>query len=427
MRSLPSSGATGRNRGPPVDATYLNTLRRFPPNVRFYLISAALCGFTVSSSGIFGVLPNIYLLRLGYGPEFIGIVGAAGALGFAACSLPAVALGRRWGSRRAMLSGLVLMITFSALFCSVQWVPAAIHDEWLVGTRLLRSLGFALYMINATPFLMASAGPADRTFVFSLQASLVPLTGFAGSLSGGFIPGIFSDFLQIPLDSPAPFSYTLLLASALLAPALPALLATREVEVEPKQETKSEAEPAPYARIAAVMLIAFLQVAGASVVVTFFNVYMDAELNESTGLIGTLIGTAQLVGGVAALSTPFLAARWGHKRVIMRTSLGISLSLVLLALVPHWSAAGLAYVSIVSLTMIRFAAFSVFHQELVAAPWRRTMAGVYAMAGGLGYAASSLGGGFIITSMGYEKFFLSGLGLALAGTLLFRIYFRRPR
>ena len=162
-------------------------------------------------------------------------------------------------------------------------------------------------------------------------------------------------------------------------------------------------------------------------VATFFNVYMDAELNESTGLIGTLIGTALLVGGVAAPSTPVLAARWGHKRVIMRASVGISLSLLLLALVPHWSAAGVGYVGIVSLTMIRFATFSVFHQELVAPRWRRTMAGAYTMAGGLGYAASSLGGGYIITSLGYEKFFLSGLGLALAGTLLFHIYFRAPR
>ena len=421
------SGATGRNFRTPVDATYLNTLRRFRPNVRLYLISAALCGFTVSSSGVFGVLPNIYLLRLGYGPEFIGIVSAAGALGFALCSLPAVALGKRWGSRRAMLAGVVIMTTFSALFCTVQWLPAAVHSEWLVATRLLRSLGFAFYMINATPFLMASTGPAERTYVFSLQTSLVPLAGFAGSLSGGFMPGVFSAFLHIPLDSPEPFSYTLLLACALLTPALPALLATREVDVEPKQEIKTEAEPAPYALIAAVMLIAFLQVAGASVVATFFNVYMDAELNESTGLIGTLIGTALLVGGVAALSTPVLAARWGHKRVIMRASVGISLSLLLLALVPHWSAAGVGYVGIVSLTMIRFATFSVFHQELVAPRWRRTMAGAYTMAGGLGYAASSLGGGYIITSLGYEKFFLSGLGLALAGTLLFHIYFRAPR
>ncbi len=420
-------GAAGRDFLIPVDAAYLNALRRFRPNVRLYLISAALCGFTVSSSGIFGVLPNIYLLRLGYGPEFIGIVGAAGALGFAACSLPAVVLGRRWGSRRAMLVGVVLMTTFSALFCTVQWVPAAFHAEWLVATRLLRSLGFAFYMINATPFLMASTGPADRTYVFSLQASLVPLAGFAGSLSGGFMPELFAAFLQIPLDGPAPFSYTLLLASVLLIPALPALLATREVEVENRQEIKSESEPAPYGLITAVLLIAFLQIAGASVVPTFFNVYMDAELKESTGLIGALIGTGQLMGGIAALATPFLVSRWGHKRVIMRASLGISLSLLLLALVPHWSAAGLGYMGIISLTMIRFAAFSVFHQELVAPRWRRAIAGVYTMAGGLGHAASSLGGGFIITSLGYEKFFLFGVGLAMAGTLLFRIYFRAPR
>ena len=61
--------------------TYIHTLRLFNRDVRLYLISAALIGFTFL--GIYAVLFNLYLLRLGYGPEFIGTVNGVSQLGFA--------------------------------------------------------------------------------------------------------------------------------------------------------------------------------------------------------------------------------------------------------------------------------------------------------------------------------------------------------
>ena len=45
---------------------YLSTLRRANRNVRLYLLSVALLGFT-TSGGIQPVLLNLYLLRLGHG------------------------------------------------------------------------------------------------------------------------------------------------------------------------------------------------------------------------------------------------------------------------------------------------------------------------------------------------------------------------
>ena len=68
---------------------------RFNRDVRLYLVTAGLVGFCWI--GIYLVLFNLYLLRLGYGPEFIGTVNAAGSLAYAVFSLPAGALGGRWG------------------------------------------------------------------------------------------------------------------------------------------------------------------------------------------------------------------------------------------------------------------------------------------------------------------------------------------
>ena len=53
-------------------AAYWRALRLFSRDVHFYLITAALIGFTVFG-GIYAVLLNLYLLRLGYGPPFVGL------------------------------------------------------------------------------------------------------------------------------------------------------------------------------------------------------------------------------------------------------------------------------------------------------------------------------------------------------------------
>jgi len=78
-----------------MTANYLKALRLFSRNVRLYLITTVLVGFCYY--GIYAVLFNLYLLRLGYGPGFIGLVNAAGWSPVVVFALPAGALGSRWG------------------------------------------------------------------------------------------------------------------------------------------------------------------------------------------------------------------------------------------------------------------------------------------------------------------------------------------
>ena len=71
---------------------YLQKLRLLGRDVYLYLLAAFLVGLTVYG-GIFTVLLNLYLLRLGYGTEFVGLLNATGRFAFAAFCLPAGALG----------------------------------------------------------------------------------------------------------------------------------------------------------------------------------------------------------------------------------------------------------------------------------------------------------------------------------------------
>ena len=59
--------------------------------------------------------------------------------------------------------------------------------------------------------------------------------------------------------------------------------------------------------------------------------------------------------------------------------------------------------------------------------WRTTMTGASAAMTGLGYAAISLGGGYMIEEIGYRPLFLMAACLSVIGTGIVWIYLRDHR
>ncbi|PLS82905.1 MAG: hypothetical protein CYG59_02685, partial [Chloroflexi bacterium] len=111
-------------------------LQRFSRPVRLYLVSSALFGFSIFG-GIYTLLLNLYLVRLGYGPDFVGVVNASGMLALALFSLPAGALGTRYGSRRGLIVGLSLIVIGLGLLPGAERIRASFRSLWLVLTYML--------------------------------------------------------------------------------------------------------------------------------------------------------------------------------------------------------------------------------------------------------------------------------------------------
>jgi MFS family permease len=407
-----------------MTTTYLQKLRLFSRDVRLYLISAALAGF--SYFGIYVVLFNLYLLRLGYGPQFIGLVNGVSWLPVVVFSLPAGALGRRWGARRAMAAGMILSVAGLGMPPLAEFVPTPLRAVWLLATYSLSGIGWPLWSVNGSPFLMSATSPEERSHAFSMLTALFPLAGFAGSLTGGLLPGLLATVLRVSLDDPAPYRYPLLIAAVLLLPAALALLATGEVGGAETQEAVMEAGPAPWGLMVLLAMFAFLRMAGEGATYTFFNVYLDDSLQAATSLIGLLAAVSQLLSGSAALAAPLLISRWGRFRTVVLGPVGAALSLLPLALIPHWGAAGLGFMGVTATSSMTYPAFAVYHQELVPPHRRPTMAGAITTAMGLSGAAVSLGGGYVVAALGYPTFFLIAAGLAAGGALLFWVAIRVP-
>jgi MFS family permease len=407
--------------------TYPDALRSLSPSVRLYLASTALMSFTIYG-GIYATLLNLYLLRLGYGPDFIGWVHALAALGYAIFCLLAGALGGRYGTRPMLILGLSLMVVAYGLLPLGEFLPAAVQPSWLVTTNLLGYLGIASYFVNGPPFLMSATNESQRNHAFSLRIALDPIAFSAGGLAGGFLPGVFARAMGAAPIGPAPYRASLLLAVLLLVPGVFALLHTRSSRAERVERLRVTARGAtPYGLIAFVALVVLLRYAGRATVKTFFNVYLDDGLHLGPAQIGTLSAAGQALSIPAVLAAPSLMARWGKERTLVLSLLGMALAQLPLALLPHWTAAGISFMVITALFSITTVTIRIYSQEVVAPPHRSAMSSGSMMAEGLIGFGMALGGGYAIVALGYPAIFLTSAGLTAAGGLVFWSCFRVPR
>src|SRR3954471_12358413 len=195
----------------------LRWLPQLTPAVARYFAAVGLVGFALDG-GIYSVLLNLFLLRLGYGPEQIGLINAAGTLAFALACLPAGVIGARWGSRLIMLLGLALLAIGSLLLPLADLLAPSWRLAWLLVQVSVLYLGLALYFVNTAPFVMEAIRPEQRTHIFSLQTALLALAAFLGSLTGGFLPAMIAGLLDLAPTQPAPYRYALMVAGLAILP-----------------------------------------------------------------------------------------------------------------------------------------------------------------------------------------------------------------
>ncbi len=410
--------------------TYLHMVRLFSRDLRLFLVTSALVSF--AWDGVRAVLFNLYLLRLGYGPEYVGLINAAGALAFALWCPPAGAMGTRWGSRKMLVTGAGVLTGGFCLLPLAEFLAGDGRTAWLVSMSVVTYLGFALFLVNGLPFMMDTTGTEERTHAFSAHVALMPLAGFVGSLAAGWLPRAFATLQGVSLQEAAPYRVPLWLAALLLVPGVVALLFTRATDDPHAQASEGNAPPvstasAPYGLVIAIALIMAFRFAGRGTIATFFNVYLDDGLGTSTELIGGLSAIGQLLSVPAALAAPLLVTRWGTPRTIVWGSVGMALCALPLALISHWTAAGLGFVGSSALFSVTVGPIRVFSQELVVPRWRTAMASAFMMGAGLAFAGVSLAGGYAIVTLGYRTLFLVATGLSTFGAVLFWAVFRLPR
>ena len=398
-------------------ADYALAVRLFNRDTRLLLLAGTIHAIAVM--GIYGVLLNLYLLRIGYGLEFIGLINATGLLSFATFSFPAGYIARRWGMRRTMLTGLAISVAAMGLIPFADLLPEAIRGGWLATGNILVALGTATFHVTIMPYLMASTSPAEQRQAFSIRWALYAFGAFMGSILGGLLPSSIALATSTSPGDAQPFRYSLFLGSVLFVGCLWAVAKARELRIDQHATTGGADHRFPLGLLAIFGVAVFLLATSEGAGHTFFNVYLDAKLEITTFQIGVIIALARIAGVPAALAAPRIAKRLGNGQTVALGSLATAISLIPLALVPHWAAAGAAFIAINLSVGIVAPASYLFMFNLVAERWRLAIASTSIGAGVAGFSAIALGGGFIIARMDYAIFFLISAGITSVGTILF--------
>lgn len=408
-------------------SAYTQTLRTTNRNARLVLLLSAIMGLSIDG-GIYSVILNLYVLRLNFGPEFVGQINSMANLTFAMGSLTAGWLGTRYGSRRIMIVGIATGMVGALALPMADMLDPQWRAPWLTVTMVLIFGGLSFYFVNSGPFLIRVTAVSARGAIFAIQSAISGLASFTGGLIGGILPALFAAALGLTMLAAAPYRVPLLVVGLLMVAALIIVLRTHEPtadELEPETVEARPGAPRPrsaYSLIVFMSVVRFLQVAGVGAAVTFFNVYLDNALNVATPTIGLIAASARLLAVPAALLGPVLARRVGYGEAAVLGSLGSVISMAPLILIPTPAAAGIGFVGLLAFTSIRFPTFYVFMMERTPPRLRAAMTGAGEMAAGLSFALISLTGGFIIVQYGYDATFLLGAVLTLAGTLLFGGY-----
>ncbi len=395
---------------------YWRVLRAFDHSLVLYLAYWAIVGFAFF--GVRGVLLNLYLLRLGFGIEFIGLLNAAGLLTWAALALPAGVVGRRIGLREAQVVGLVSATLGMALFLGVEILPRAIWPAWLFGCMVASWIGPSLCTVNGIPYVMAVASSEERNYAFPFQQALQAGMTLVGSLAAGVLPGLLAGWLGTSLADPAPFRWTLWITPLSLALGA-ALISRARSATATQDQTESAAEsPRPYLVFVLLGLVVFLFYTGAGGAVTFFNVYLDTIHHAAPAQIGTIIAVAQMVGVGGVLLVPQVLARAGTRGALILTSTGQVIALGLLWAAPAIGMATLGFVLLVTMGQSWAPGQNLLSQEIVAPRWRGTTSAILAIGMGLGTAVASATGGYLVASTGFGGLFLVGAAVTIGATLL---------
>jgi MFS family permease len=380
-------------------------------------------------NGIYPVLFNLFLVRAGYGPEYIGLANAVGLLSMAVSALPMGALARRWGLKGTIARGIWLAVGSLSLLPLADLWAGALGPALLVALYGLGSVGMTAVNVNVAPLLMRITADEERHRAFSVRTALSPLAGFFGSLLGGVLPGAFALLMSVPEETPLPYRLSLILGSVLCLPGLLVLGAVRGRERTAEEDAADAANGGPFPKALFLVLMAILVLRGSALgaVRTFFNLYLGEGLGMDTAQIGTLFSVIWLAAAPVALLMPRMAKRYGLKGTIIIASLGVAASALLMAAVPHWTVASLARFGVAGISSAGFAALNIFVLELVTERWRPLMAGMINLTSGLSWSALSLGGGYIIAGAGFPALFVLGAALTALGVGLFAWYFRVPR
>ena len=420
---------------------YLRQLGRFQRNARLYLISNALSGVTV---GIFLVLYNLYLVALGYSPDFIGVLLFVATIGAGIAIFPAGICVDRFSGKSILI--------WSSVLIGIAGIGQILFRQplSLLISGFIAGVGAAFQLVVNAPFLTINSTPEERPHLFSINIVLGLATIVVGKILGGVLPIWFrgTAWLMAPLPpwltlalasqpEARAYQFALLLAGIIAGPSfIPLFFMSNEHphearptgQVDTPQTIKAQvaqrqelplrfSERLRYVRkiplgvivASPIFLLTLVQIfigLGAGLFVPYTNLFFVQHLGASSALFGLIDGSTTTLTALMTLVAPFLAARIGRVNSIVLTELASIPLLVGLGLTTSLPLVALCYLLRQPLMDMSMGVLQVFSMEAAPQRYRGLANSSYQAGFQVANAITASLGGFIIVLFGYPPLFI---------------------
>jgi predicted MFS family arabinose efflux permease len=393
---------------------YIRTICGFHRNVKLLLLrSFVICLYT----GIYGILFNLYILSLGYGADFLGLVLATHVLAASAMSIPAGILCDRFDKKTLMIA--------SGLLSTLAAVPLYLFSSpWsLLFFSIAGGVFVSISSVTLTPMLAENCRKDDTVHVFSANSSISWIASILGCAVGGILPGMWGTLTGFSMDG---LRLTLLSAVALLAMGLAILLPIKESKSSPKCRC------APFSLkgmklspdVMKFTLTSLTFGVASGLIVPYFNVYFTRALHMSVldvGLISALAGGVMIIGFIG---TPYLTSKIGKIRAAVATKLLSAPCLLLLAFTESFLVAAGAYVAYMFFINMAGPATTSFQMEQIKAKEQGFAVGMMMTGNYVAVSASTYISGLLIAGGNYLLPFLGTIAFYVITAALLYYYFR---
>ena len=283
-----------------------------------FLGATILSGF---GNGMVNVVFQLYLATLGFESKALGMMSMMNALGTAIITIPAGVIADKYGKKKMIIAGFVLMIS------SISIILTARSGEMFMVAFFLVGLSNATFVV-LTPLYSSffEDDDMDRAFGFSGFLNIVSMS--LGSLIG-HLPPILVDKYGFSFQS----SYWTVIALGALFITFQTplyLLSLRGVD-GPSGDGGFKITLRSRGVVAKFFIIYFISVIGTSTFFSLFPYYVNKKFGVKSDSLGTLFFLSNFVSAGANAVSPRLSKRLGTLRSII---LAIGLAIPFYLLIP---------------------------------------------------------------------------------------------
>lgn len=398
---------------------YLQNLRAFKPNARYYLVSVMVTGMTL---GGFRLLFNFYVLSLGYDEELLGNLITTSNLTALFMALPMGFLVDFWGRKNALIIRTFLL--------GVSVAVMAVWPGTLVffGMNILIGLAMSINSVVTGPFMMENSDEQERSYLFSFGSGIQMAAMSVGNWVGGYLPTWVGGYHNVDPESSAAYAGTMLMIALVSSLGLiPIFFIKRNRLVNVRDGVFA---PVVFARenpklLGKVFTPLLIVSIGAGLFVPFMNVFFREVHHLPDSSVGSLMAWGSLAMGAGLLVAPPLADRLGKLRLVVITQ-GLSIPfMILLGFSPLiWVTAAAFYIRMALMNMSS-PIYQNFVLEQVKPDDRATVASLHSMVWSFGRSFSPSVSGSLQVSYGFGPPFILATGLYIVAIFLYWLFWLR--